>query len=154
MSDRRTKRVARRIYPRVAPHLAERLAKRAAAAGISVNAVVEAALEQYLDRTGDATLLLARLDRLGRTQERLHRDLKLHAEAFAAYVRMWFAQTPTLPPEARKAAIEAAEARFGQFLQYVAQQAARGAGFFDQLPRESVADERELADSDGEGTRR
>jgi hypothetical protein len=145
MSERSPKRASERIYPRVPPHLAQRLAKNAAASGMSETAVVIAALEQYLDRTSDTVLVMARLDRLGRAQERAHRDQQLHAEAFASYVRMWFAQTPPLPPDARKAALKDAEARFGQFLQYVAQQVSRGNGFFDQFPRERVADDEDLA---------
>jgi hypothetical protein len=30
-------------------------------------------------------------------------------------------------------------------LQYVAQQVSRGSGFFDQIPREKIADEQDLA---------
>jgi len=145
MTAARRKRVSERIYPRIAPTLAQRLAKHAAASGISETAIVEAALEQYLDRTSDTTLLMRRLDRLGRAQERSQRDQELHAEAFAAFVRMWFAQTPSIPQDARKTALASAEARFRQFLQYVAQQISKGGGFFDQLPREPLGDEQELS---------
>jgi hypothetical protein len=145
MTAARRKRVSERIYPRIAPALAQRLAKHAAASGISETSIVEAALEQYLDRTSDTTLLLRRLDRLGRAQERSQRDQELHAEAFAAFVRMWFAQTPSIPQDARRTALASAEARFRQFLQYVAQQISKGGGFFDQLPREPLGDDQELS---------
>ena len=100
MTAARRKRVSERIYPRIAPALAQRLTKHAAASGISETAIVEAALELYLDRTSDTTLLMRRLDRLGRAQERSQRDQELHAEAFAAFVRMSFAQTPSIPQDA------------------------------------------------------
>jgi len=90
----RPKRASERIYPRVAPPLAQRLAQHAAASGISETAVVEAALERYLDGAPtDTALIMARLDRLGRAHERSQRDQMLHAEAFVAYVNMWFAKT-------------------------------------------------------------
>jgi hypothetical protein len=66
---------------------------------------------------------------------------------------MWFAQTPSIPQDARKSALASAEARFRQFLQYVAQQISRGGGFFDQLPREPLADEEELSAVTAEASR-
>jgi hypothetical protein len=128
----------------VAPALAERLARHAAAAGISETAVVEKALREHLDRTGDIPLILARLDRLGRAQERYERDQKLHAETFASFVKMWFTQTPMLPEDTRREALAAAEKRFGAFLRYVAQEVSRGVGFFDQFPYERVASDEDL----------
>ena len=146
MSASRSKRASERIYPRVAPTLAQRLAKRAAADGISETAVVEAALEQYLDGAPtDTALIMARLDRMGRAHERSQRDQMLHAEAFVAYVNMWFANTPTLPEgAARDKAVASAEERVKKFLAYVAQQVS-GGGYLEQIPRERIADDRELS---------
>jgi predicted transcriptional regulator len=146
MNANRPKRTSERIYPRVAPTLAQRLAKHAAASGISETAVVEAALEQYLDSAPtDTALIMARLDRLGRAHERSQRDQMLHAEAFIAYVNMWYANTPTLPEgAARDKAIASADERLKRFLAYVAQQVARG-GYLEQMPRERIADDKELS---------
>ena len=146
MNASRPKRTSERIYPRVAPTLAQRLAKHAAASGISETAVVEAALEQYLDGAPtDTALIMARLDRLGRAQERSQRDQMLHAEAFIAYVNMWYANTPTLPEgAARDKAIASADERLKRFLAYVAQQVSRG-GYLEQMPRERIADDNELS---------
>lgn len=140
----RAKRPRERIYPRIAPPLAQRLAKHAAASGMSETSIVEAALQQYLDCTSDTTLIMARLDRLGRAQERSRRDQELHAEAFAAYCKMWLAQTPSLPDEARRAALDGIAGRFRQLLKYAAQQVSMGAGFYDLFPRERIADDEEL----------
>ena len=152
MTAARRKRVSERIYPRIAPALAQRLTKHAAASGIWETAIVEAALELYLDRTSDTTLLMRRLDRLGRAQERSQRDQELHAEAFAAFVRMWSLRRPHSSGR-RRTALASAEARFRQFLQYVAQQISKGGGFFDQLPREPLGDERELSAVSTEASR-
>jgi hypothetical protein len=145
MNASRPKRANERIYPRVAPPLAQRLAKHAAASGISETAVVEAALEQYLDGAPtDTALIMARLDRMGRAHERSQRDQMLHAEAFVAYVNMWFANTPTLPEgAARDKAVAAAEERLKKFLAYVAQQVSRG-GYLERMPQEPLADDKEL----------
>jgi hypothetical protein len=145
MNATRPKRPSARIYPRVAPTLAQRLAKHAAAAGISARAVVEAALEQYLDGVPtDTALIMSRLDRLGRAHERSQRDQMLHAEAFVAYVNMWFANTPALPEgPARDKAVASAEERLRKFLAYVAQQVSRG-GYIERMPQEPLADDKEL----------
>ena len=142
----RPKRASERIYPRIATKLAQRLEKHAAASGISETAVVEAALEHYFDgATTDTALIMARLDRLGRAHERSQRDQMLHAEAFVAYVNMWFANTPTLPEgDARDKALAAAEQRLKKFLAYVAQQISRG-GYLAQMPQERIADDKELS---------
>jgi predicted transcriptional regulator len=146
MNANRPKRTSERIYPRVAPTLAQRLAKHAAASSISETAVVEAALEQYLDGVPtDTALIMARLDRLGRAHERSQRDQMLHAEAFVAYVNIWFASTPTLPEgAARDKAVASADERLKRFLVYVAQQVSRG-GYLEQMPRERIADDKELS---------
>ena len=145
MSRRRIRQTAR-IYPRIAPHLAQRLAQHAAASGISETSIVEEALKRYLDQAGDMALLMARIDRHGRALERCQRDMQLHAEGFATFVKMWLAQTPPLPPETRKATLEGVPARFAQFLQYVAREISRGAGFFDLLPREQLGDDERLVE--------
>jgi hypothetical protein len=69
----------------------------------------------------------------------------LHAEAFVAYVNMWFANTPTLPEgDARDKALAAAEQRLKKFLAYVAQRISRG-GYLAQMPQERIADDKELS---------
>jgi hypothetical protein len=91
------------------------------------------------------TLFLRRLDRLGRALARTQRDLELHSEAFAVFVKIWFAHTPSVAPDARKAAQTLAESRYRQFVDYVAQQFTGGRRFIDDLPRECLADEHELS---------
>jgi hypothetical protein len=137
--------VRRRLYPYVLREIGDRLASYCAATDTTESAVVEAALRQYLDKTSDASLLLRRMDRLGRAVERLQRDLDLQSEAFAAFVQLWFAHTPPVAPEARKAAQAAAEERYEKFVNYVASQFSSGHRFLDDLARETLADEGDLA---------
>jgi hypothetical protein len=121
-----------------------------AASGIAERAVFEAALQQYIDGTSDMTLMLRRLDRLGRACERIHRDVALSSEAFAVFIRLWFAHTPTLPEDAKPAARSTAESRYRQFVEHVVQQFSGGRRFLDDLPHETIADDAEL----DAGTRR
>ena len=141
-----TARRFQRIYPYLAPQLRERLTKHCAADHTTESAVVREALDQYFGGgTSDFALVLRRLDRLSRALERVHRDVEILSQAFAMFVRLWFAHTPRLPREARPAAKASAEARYRQFLDHVAERVASGKRFVDDLPQERIADDDELA---------
>jgi len=133
-----------RLLPYVEGVLAERLAQFCAASDVTVSAAVVAALRQYLDGTSDAMLVLRRLDRLGRAMARNQRDVELLSEAFAVFVRVWFAHTPSIPEDGKKSARASAESRYRQFVEHVAEQFSGGRRFVDDLPRESVGDDGEL----------
>jgi hypothetical protein len=124
--------------------LAQRIDRFCAASGVSESALVKSSVCQYLDGTSDATLVLRRLDRLGRALEQAHRDLQLLAEGFAVFVRIWFAHMPAIPEDQRRAARASAESRYKQFVEHVVQQFSGGQRFIDNLPHESIADESEL----------
>jgi hypothetical protein len=145
MTSGRPRLLRKRLHPYVARELRDRLAQYCAAGDVTESAVVEAALRQYLDRTSDATLLLRRLDRLGRAVARLQRDLALQSEAFAVFVQVWFAHTPAMAADSRTPAQAAAEQRYEKFVDYVAEQFSGGHRFLDDLSRETLADEGELA---------
>ncbi len=134
-----------RLQPYVDAPLAQQLAAYSAATGMTTSFVVQAALRQYLDRTDDKMLLLRRLDRLGRAWNRTQRDLEIHMEAFAIYVKLWFAHTPNVPDDGKDYARRTAESRFAQFQEYVVEQVQGGRRFVDDLPREVIADEAELS---------
>ena len=85
-----------------------------------------------------------RLDRLGRADDRVHRDVELLSASFAVFVRLWFAHTPNLRDEAKPAARSDAESRYRQFMDYVAHEFTGGRRFLDDLPRESIANDAEL----------
>ncbi len=133
-----------RLMPYVEPELAQRLEKCCAALDATQSAVVTSALRQYMDGTSDATLVLRRLDRLGRSALRTHRDVELLSEAFSVFVRLWFAHTPTIPEDGKRAARTTAEGRYRQFVEHVAEQFSGGRRFLDDLPHEEVADGAEL----------
>ena len=133
-----------RLVPRVSADVANRLAALCAATHSTESAVVEAALRQYLDGTSDQTLLLHRLNRLGRALERIHRDLELLSEAFGVFIRLWFAHTPAVQEDAKPSARRIAESRYKQFIEHVTHQFSGGQRFLDDLPRETLADDREL----------
>jgi|HubBroStandDraft_4_1064222.scaffolds.fasta_scaffold57990_1 hypothetical protein len=135
-----------RLQSYVDAALAKQLAAYSAATGITASAVVQAALRQYLDKTGDATLIMRRLDRLGRAGARTQRDLEIQMEAFALWVKVWFAHTPSIPDDGKDYARRTAESRFAQFQRYLVEQFQGGSRFVDDLPREVIADEAELAD--------
>src|SRR5260370_22739894 len=123
-----------RIHPYVDREAARRLAEYRAASGIASSTVVQAALRQYLDRTSDTTLILRRLDRLGPADARAHRDLELLSEAFAVWVKVWFAHTPRITDDAKESARRTAESRFAPFLEHVVQPLTAGPPFFGHLP--------------------
>ena len=134
-----------RLQPYVDAPLAKQLAAYSAATGRTTSFVVQAALRQYLDRTDDKMLLVQRLNKLGRAWNRTQRDLEIHMEAFAIYVKLWFAHTPHIPDNAKDFARREAESRFAQFQEYLVEQFQGGRRFVDDLPREVIADEVELS---------
>jgi hypothetical protein len=133
-----------RLVPRVPAELAQRLSEVCASTNATETAVVEAALRKHLDGTSDKTLLFKRLDHLDRAVERSHRHLELLSEAFGVFVQVWFAHAPTLDEEEKKSARRDADSRYRRFLQHVTQRFSGGPRFFDDLPRESIADDAEL----------
>jgi hypothetical protein len=141
---KRTPRRGRiRLQSYVDSAMGQRLEAFCAAKGLTEGAVVHAAVGQYLDGTGDAALVMRRLDRLGRAGERTQRDLELVAETLALFVQMWLAHTPQIPDEARTSARTSAHLRFQQFVTRLAEKFS-GHRFIDDLPRECLADEADL----------
>jgi hypothetical protein len=67
------------------------------------------------------------------------------AEAFAVYVRLWFAHTPQVADDAKDFARRTSEGRYAKFLDHVVDRFTEGHRFVDDLPREEIADEAELA---------
>ncbi len=133
-----------RVWTHLSATLRDRLSSYCAASNITERAVFEAAIEQYISGTTDMTLVLRRIERLYRAADRIHRDVELLSAAFAVFVQLWFAHTPSLREEVKPAAREDAESRYRQFKDYVTQEFAGGRRFLDDLPREAVADDAEL----------
>ncbi len=143
-----------RIHPCIQRTLRARLRQHCASVNATETAVVERAIEKYIDGTGDKTLLFRRLDRIGRAIERLEHAVDLHMEAYAIWVKLWFAHTPSVPEEAKRAARSLAESRYKQFVDHVAAEFNGGKRFLQDLPHESIADEKELLEAtDDEDTK-
>jgi len=139
-----TSRRAQRIYPYLRPELRERLAKLCAATRTTESAIVSAALQQYLDGTSDLALTLRRLDRLSVAIDRVLWSLEILSQAFAMFVRVWFAHTPRIPAEARSHARAHADVRYRQFMDRVGEQVSGGKRFVDDIPQERIVDDDEL----------
>jgi len=133
-----------RLQPYVDRELAKQLAAYSAAMGMTTSSVVQAALRQYLHGTSDMTLIMRRLNRLGRAWNRTQRDLEIQMEAFGLWVKLWFAHTPRVPDDAKDFARRTAESRFAQFQQHLIEQFQGDHRFIDDLTREEIADEAEL----------
>jgi hypothetical protein len=133
-----------RVWTHLSATLRDRLSSFCAASNLTERAVFEAAIEQYISGTSDMTLVLRRIDRLYRAADRVHEDVELLSAAFAVFVQLWFAHTPSLREELKPAAREEAESRYQQFKDYVTQEFAGGRRLLDDLPREAIADDAEL----------
>ena len=132
------------MHARLSTPLRDRLAGYCKASGHAERHVIETALHHYLNATSDAALVLRKLDRLGRAEARLQRDMELLSEAFAIFVQLWFAHTPSVPAQVKVDARASANSRYKQYVQYIVRQYSGGERFLDDLPRERVADESEL----------
>jgi predicted DNA-binding protein len=122
------KRMARRVQPRLAKEVHDRLVEYCTGTGQTQTAVIQAAVQQFVEGVTDHTLLMRRLDRLGR----------------ALFLQFWFAHTPTIPEDTRDAARRSSASRYKQFAQHLAEQFGRGRRFIDDLPKELLMEDREL----------
>ena len=66
------------------------------------------------------------------------------AEAFAVFVQLWFAHTPSIGKNEKDAARKEAWNQYQKFVQYVSTQMAGGYRLNDDLVQYSIADEDEL----------
>jgi hypothetical protein len=64
---------------------------------------------------------------------------------FAIFVKIWFAQAPSLPEDARQTARANSEVRYRKWLEHVVEQFTGGHRLVDDLPAEPIADPPELA---------
>jgi hypothetical protein len=142
--SKETKTPRTRVHARLSTPLRDRLAGYCQASGNPERNVIETALHHYLNATSDAKLVLLRLERLGRAEARLQRDMELLSEAFAIFVQLWFAHTPSVPAQVKVDARATANSRYKQYVQYIVRQFSGGQRFLDDLPRELVGDESEL----------
>ena len=139
-------RFRKRITPYLPSDLAQRLAGHCAAARITESAAVEAAGRQYLDATGDRILLMHRMDRLGRAQERSYREQELHTEAFTVFIKLWLNYLPSVSQEARNStALVPSEGRFKRFLELLKLRVSKSERLAHLVAHEPVADAEELA---------
>jgi hypothetical protein len=99
---------------------------------------------QWVDDTSDRTLLLRRLDRLGRALERHHRDAEFHSKAFSVFMHTWLVHTRSVAPQDRAAALESAKKRYRELVQQVVEEFSDGSRFIDDLPQEPLANDAEL----------
>ncbi len=125
-----------RLQPYVDAELAKRVASYCGAHGISEAALIRTAIRQFLDGSGDGVILLRQLSRMGRDVQKVHCDQELLSEAFAIWVRLWFAHTPAIADDAKRAARVSAEARYQQYVEHLASQFSGGKRFIDDLPKE------------------
>jgi hypothetical protein len=124
------------IHPHLSADLGKRLRAYATGKGASQGSVVQAALTKYLDDANDGTLIMRRLDRLSGAVARLHRDVRVVAEALAVFVQLWLAHTPRITDSEKSRAERAALARFAQFTEHVATRIASGRSVISELVRE------------------
>ena len=143
--SRRPRNVVRH-QPYLRAEDSKRLVAHCAATNTTESAVIREALARYWeDAPTDASLVMARLDRALRAQARTQRDLELLTETFALFLKVWFAHTPAVAEQHHSTARSSSDARYTRFVEYVSSQFSSGRRFLDDLPREVVADERELA---------
>ncbi len=145
MKTRKRPKIGRvRIQPYIRADVGRRLANYSNAKGKSESRVVEDALLQYLDGTGDAAVIYKQLGRLGRGQQRLHREVNIMLRAFSIWTKSWHARTLPIPGDMWDAAQRNAEVWHQQFVQLLREQLADGRHFVDDLAHEVIGDDEEL----------
>ena len=135
-----------KIGPYIDRSLFKKLAAYCAARNATQSSVVGAALIQYLDDTKDWTLLLRRVDAQNRATQEVHRDLEIVAEAFSAFVQLWFAHTPKIEESHRDSAERHALRRYQDFVAFVRDEYTGGRRFINDLAKDGdLGDQDELS---------
>lgn len=124
---------------RIDAALSRQLDERARSRRVTRTDVVEAALASLLtpDREERIEAVMGRrLDRLGRQLDRIEWALDLSNEAFAMFVRSWFANSPQLPDTALRAAQASSKKRWAAFIDALSRRMELGPKLQDELSRE------------------
>ncbi len=133
------------IHPYLPADLYKQFKKYVAAHGTTDSSVAETALKEFLGGTGDFKALTRRLDRIDRRIQRTQRNVELLADAFGRFVQMWLAYAPPMPEDAKDAAERQALRRYNQFMELVSADLAAGKSFVDDVAKDPVGDQDELA---------
>lgn len=118
----------------------------------SKSSVVDSAIREFFTNATDADVLYRRLDRQQRTVGKIGRDLEVLQEAFAIFVRLWFAHTPRVGEQERESAQVYAAQRYEQFCDFVGKQLSQGHKFVDDIAEDIPEPEGSLGEGDdGDG---
>lgn len=121
---------------RLTPALSKQLADYARSKRVSQAAVAEAALTSFLS-PDDADRLEAavsrRLDRIGRSQERLEWNVTLCNETLALFVRHWLSSIPPLQDTMQAAARALGRERWERFIEALGRKMEAGPSLANDL---------------------
>ncbi len=95
----------------------------------SKSEIMQAALAAYLSPDSDEAAeaaVVRRLDRIGRSLERLERDVTISNEAVALFVKAWLTATPSLAAGDQKAQNAKGQERYAGFLEALSRRLASG----------------------------
>lgn len=101
--------------------------------------LVNDALVQYFDLDSSKNreaILLKRLDQLDRKLEQLNTNLSIFSEAFAIFIKTYFARLSIIPKEQSDVAHLRANDLFNEFLKQVQAASLAGNSLFNDLPKE------------------
>lgn len=136
------------IHPYLSPELYRRFKTYCRQKGVTETSVVEAALSQYLDDTNDLSLILKKLERIGRGLSKVDNQVNIHTEAFGLFMQYWFAHTPEIAEEEKTLANADAKRRYRAFVEYLTHRLGKGSRFTDELVKDFVVgDDGELEDA-------
>lgn len=110
----------------------------------SKSEIVQAAVASYLSPDSDEAAeaaVVRRLDRIGRSLERLERDVTISNEAIALFVKAWLTATPSLSAGDQKAQNAKGQERYVGFLDALSRRLASG-----RLLRAEVSEDRSAKD--------
>lgn len=121
---------------RLSPDISMRMADYAKRKRTAQAVIVEAALASFLSGDGPEHMEAAisrRLDRMNRTIERQGWQIGLTNETLALFVHFWMVQNPALPATAQRAAMAAANKRWGGFVEALAHRMEVGPKLLDEI---------------------
>ena len=134
--------------------LHKRVEKFKAKTGLSKSGIVEIAVAQFLSpESADKreAAIAKRLNQLTRQFGRLERDLIIHSEAQALFVKYYLTITPPIPVRDQKAARATGHERFENFITHLGKRLSEGPSLIDKVVNDIKVKEQDFFSIDLDG---
>jgi hypothetical protein len=139
-----------KIYFRLGEEQRQQLEHFARANRISTSELLRNAVDYYIRRDDNWSTVQRTLNKLDRSQEVFSRDLGIAIESVVAFVWLYLAHTPEIPPTERSAVQRNSKERLSRWMQEVGRRINAGEPFVDLLAHDRFRPPKHIPDDASE----